>query len=76
MVTLMEHLLLETSEVVHDQRLLSGIDQVDAVGKGEEAEASECEQLTEFVSHDLKLYLIQMEHKQALFIPSAQVHQK
>lgn len=76
MVTLMEHLLLETREVVHDQRLLSRIDQVDAVGNGEEAEASESEQLTELVSHDLKLYLIQMEHKQALFIPSARIHQK
>ena len=61
MVTLMEDLLLEAGEVVHDQCLLSWVHEVDAVGSGDEAEAAYGEQVTEFVSHYLKLYLIQME---------------
>lgn len=32
MITLMEHLFLETGEVVHDESLLSGVNQIDAVG--------------------------------------------
>ena len=54
MVTLMEYLLLEPGEVVHDEGLLSRIDQVDAVGYGQESDAAQSEELTELVSHNLK----------------------
>lgn len=75
MITLVEDLLLETGEVVHDERLLSGIHEVDAVGCGDQPEAANGKQVTEFVSHYLKLYLIQMEPMQSLFIPSARIYQ-
>lgn len=76
MVALVEHLLLEAGEVVHDERLLAGVDEVDAVGHREEAEAAEGQQLTELVSHDLNLYLIQINTEGMIIIPSARLYQK
>lgn len=51
MVTLVEDLLLQSSEIVHDEGLLSGVDEIDAVGCGDKAEAAEGEQLTQSACH-------------------------
>ena len=47
----MEDLLLESGEVVHDEGLLSGVDEVDAVGGSEQSEAAQRQQLAELVRH-------------------------
>jgi hypothetical protein len=47
----MEDALLEAGEVVHNEGLLSGVDQVEAVGGGDQSEAGEGEKLAELVRH-------------------------
>lgn len=51
MVALVKDLLLEASDVIHDEGLLSGVDKVDAIGCSDEAEAAHSEQLTESACH-------------------------
>jgi hypothetical protein len=53
MVALMEDLFLEACEVVHDEGLLSGVNQEDAVGSSDETDTAECQQLTELVRHSI-----------------------
>lgn len=50
-VSLVEDLLLQTSKVVHDEGLLSGVDEIDAVGCGDKPEAAQGEQLTQSACH-------------------------
>ena len=54
-IALVEDLLLQSSEVVHDKGLLPRIDKVDAVGCSEQSNAAKCQQLTQFVRHQLYL---------------------
>jgi hypothetical protein len=55
MISLVEDLLLQAGEIVHDEGLLSGVDEVETVGSGEESEAADSEQLTELVRHYRKI---------------------
>jgi hypothetical protein len=55
-----EDVLLQASEVVHDERLLPRIDEVETVGGSDQSEAGQGEQLAEPIRHPQDYILIQM----------------
>jgi hypothetical protein len=50
-IALVEDALLKAGKVVHDEGLLSGVDQIEAVGSGQQCEAAQRQQLAELVRH-------------------------
>lgn len=55
----MKHLLLESSEVIHDESLLSRVNQVEAVGSSNQRCAGQRHEVTESIRHSFYI-LIQM----------------